>query len=121
MADCYALNVARDATWAYYYTEFPLVRIGSDREIRWWSTKVHGAHAFAVDGQRIVLFGGYSPHRDRCVVGELRDRHEMITIEECRLVLADGKPLNGARVIGRGPILHAFTDEAWHQIDMRSL
>ena len=37
-ADCYALNVASDAVWACYYTEFPLVRIAGDDSIASWTT-----------------------------------------------------------------------------------
>jgi hypothetical protein len=37
--DCYALNVADDATWAYYYSDPPLVHVGLDESITAWSTE----------------------------------------------------------------------------------
>jgi hypothetical protein len=121
MADCYALNVARNVVWAYYYTEFPLVRIGAGRAIRWWSTPIRGARALAVDGRRVLLCGGYAPDRGRCVLAELRDGNGVTTVDEYRFVLSDGLPIDGVRVIGRGPVLHAFTEDAWYQVDLHRL
>lgn len=58
MFDCYALNVASDVVWAYYYTEFPLVRITPDGRTRGWRSEVPGATAFATDGRRSCSSAG---------------------------------------------------------------
>ena len=119
--DCYALNVEAEAAWAYYYSDFPLVRIGSDGEPRAWRTEVAGAKAFAVGEGRVLFFGGYHPQRDRCTLWELADERLANPIDG-RLVTPNGKPLGGdAAVIGRGPVLHAFTATAWYQVDVRDL
>lgn len=118
--DCYALNVGDEATWAYYYSDFPLVRIGSDGRVRAWRTEVSGAHAFAVDGQHLLFFGGYRSQAERCLLGNLRD-DGVTGMETCRLVLPSGEPLENGRVIGRGPNLHVFVGTAWYGVDVRTV
>lgn len=120
MADCYALNVADGSVWAYYYTDFPLVRIGPDGAVRAWHTDIDGAHAFAVDSRRVLLFGGYGSDRGRAVLaafGEERLEHPL----EARLVIPSGDPVRADHVVGRGPILHVFADTHWYQFDLRQL
>ena len=123
MADCYALNVDDDAVWAHYYTQFPLVRIGRDREIQWWSTEVEGAGAIAVSGTRVLFFGPYTDDgkdRTECVLGEMRGK-VVETVARYRLELPDGEGERLGRVVGQGAVLHAFTDESWYQVDVREL
>jgi len=117
--DCYALNVADDAVWAYYYASFPLVRIERDDVVTAWRTEISGASAFATDGERVLFYGGYADERERCVLGLLKDGAvaEMIA---CRLILPSGEPLEAARVIGRGPLLHVFAGADWFSADVRS-
>jgi hypothetical protein len=59
IADCYALNVARDATWVYYYTAFDLVRIDLGGAVRRWSTETRGARAVVCGPSRTLLIGRY--------------------------------------------------------------
>ena len=118
--DCYALNVAEDATWAYYYSDFPLVRIGPSGEIRAWSTKVSGAKAFAVWEDRVLFFGGYQEERLRCSLRRL-GRGQLVSPIEFRLTLPTGKAFESGQVIGRGPALHFFVGSAWYQVDLRTL
>ncbi len=120
MDDCYALNVGDEAAWAYYYTDFPLVRIDFDGQVRAWNTAIGGARAFAVDGRRVLLFGGYRPDRERCALGELGDT-ALEKLAECRLILPSGEPLQEGHVVGRGPILHVFAGTSWYQVDIRRL
>ena len=54
MADCYAMNVADDAAWACYYTDFPIVRIDAQHNVRAWPNEFSGAHAIAVDAKRVA-------------------------------------------------------------------
>ncbi len=120
MDDCYALNVGVEAAWAYYYSDFPLVRIDVDGQVRTWDTGLAGAGAFAVDGRRVLLFGGYPPHRERCMLGELGEA-ALENLAECRLTLPSGEPLQDGQFIGRGPLLHVFAGTSWYQVDVRRL
>lgn len=120
MADCYAMNVCGEDVWAYYYTEFQIVHITARHQVRGWKTAIAGARALATDGRRVLFYGGYRPHLDRCVLGELGEL-ELTHIVECRLVLPSGEACTGAQVIGRGPLMHVFTETDWYQVDVRGL
>ncbi len=116
--DCYALNVTDDAVWAYYYSSFPLVRIGPDEVVTAWRTQISGARAFATDGDRVLFYGGYAEARERCVLGRLTDG-AVAGMILCRLIFPSGEPLQGARVVGRGPELHVFAGTDWFSVDVR--
>jgi hypothetical protein len=112
--DCYAMNVTNVATWAYYYSDFPLVLV-TPGEVRAWTSELEGAGAFAVDGAHVLFTGGYGASATRVVFARLGAR----TIEQripCRLRLPGGRPVpRGAVHVGRGPIMHVFAEKAWHQ------
>lgn len=126
--DCYALNVTSEAAWACYYSDFPLVRIDSDGEVRAWGNERTGARSFAVDDHRILFFGRYTSRRWSrlpCTLAEFGDT-ELRNYTDCRLVLPSGDlvtndPQAGRWVIGRGPVLHVFTGTSWYQLDIREL
>jgi hypothetical protein len=120
IVDCYALNVADRETWAYYYTDFPLVRIEPGGVAHGWQTGLTGARALAVDQQRVLIFGGYQPHRQRCVLADLGET-ALVHQQQCRLVLPSGELPDASKVIGRGPILHLFIGTSWWQADLRRL
>jgi len=121
IADCYALNVTDDATWAYYYTDFPLVRVASDSSIEAWRTPVDGANAFAVGGSKIIFYGGYADERDRCLLAEFSVPRGIRNIAPVRLALPGDLQLKNDRIIGRRSTLHALADNVWYQIDVREL
>src|SRR5581483_11597441 len=100
--DRYALNVDGETAWAYYYSDFPIVRIADDT-VTGWHTGTAGAHALLVGPGTAVLVGGYGPDRDRLTLGYLsRDRHE--PIGEWRLTLPDDQPVPPDRqLVARGP------------------
>ena len=120
IADCYALNVTDRATWAYYYTDFPLVRISSDDKIEAWHTPVAGARVVAVSDQRALFYGGYGDDRDRCVLCEFGLLRRVNEVAEVTLGLPDGVPLPTDRVLARGSTLHAFVGSAWYQRDLQA-
>jgi hypothetical protein len=120
IVDCYALNVAENATWAYYYTDFTLVKVNSDDHIDGWQTGIFGARAVAIDDGRVLLFGGYSSERNRCVLAEL-GQTALINKRECRLMLPTGEQPSDRFVIGRGTMLHVFVGSQWYRIDIRTL
>lgn len=120
IADCYALNVSDEATWAYYYTEFPLVRIDAAGTVEAWRTEVSGARAFATDGHRVLFYGGYGEERGRCLLGRFAGE-AIVGIVPCRLILPSGEPLGEERAVGRGPQLHVFAGTEWYSVDVRAL
>jgi hypothetical protein len=120
ICDCYATNVADDAVWVCYYTEFPLVRIDSDYQVQGWKNDVGGASALAVDGRRALLLGGYGEKRTRCVVQDI-SQESLINSREIEIGLPSGFELIGATVIGRGSTLHAFTGNSWFTFDLRQV
>jgi hypothetical protein len=120
ICDCYSLNVAQEAVWASYYTDFPVVRINPQNDVSGWKNNVAGANALAVDENRILLWGGYGENKTRCVVQDLTS--EMLTnYRELTLSLPGKTALFGATVIGRDSILHAFQENCWYSFDLRQL
>ncbi|WP_432866724.1 hypothetical protein [Microbispora rosea] len=120
ISDCYALNVVGEEAWAYYYTDFPIVRIGTDA-VAGWSTEVHGAHALVVADDRAVLVGGYGEDRHRLVVGSLQG--EAFSADRpARLVMPDGRPVpRTATVLGRGSELHVVVGQRWLKLGCEDL
>lgn len=117
IADCYALNVTDETAWAYYYTEFPIVRIDGDA-LAGWSTQVSGATALAVDDQRVLLAGGYGAERDLLVEGRLADS-ELEILRASRLTLPDGDELPAnASLIGRGPDLTVIVGRNCYRLSL---
>jgi hypothetical protein len=119
IADCYALNVATDAVWACYYSEFPLIQIALDDSIVSWQTPVTAAQALAVGEGRAAFYGGYGDDRDRCVLVEFREG-ELVELESVRLLLPSGAPVAGQPIIGRGHFLNVFDGPRWSRLDVRA-
>ncbi|MFE0452740.1 hypothetical protein ACFW2D_15900 [Streptomyces sp. NPDC058914] len=119
LVDCYALNVARSAAWAYPYTDFPLIEVREGRPPLVRSTPVRGARGFAVHGDRVVFFGGYDESRSRLVDCRLTD-DSIEVVTEGRLLRPDGGEPGRSRVVSRGPRLYVqeepFTDWAVYDI-----
>ncbi|MER6513314.1 hypothetical protein ABT158_41340 [Nonomuraea sp. NPDC001636] len=112
ISDCYALNVSGNDAWAYYYTDFPIVRVRAGA-VDGWSTEVRGAHALVVAGDRVALFGGYAGHRHRVVIGSIKGEGFSVN-RPARLVMPDGRPVpRAAVVLGRGSELHVVVGTTW--------
>ena len=61
--DCYAMNLVNGATWIYYYSAFPLVKIENDDVAAIWKdVGVNGARAFAVAEDEALFAGSYDDH-----------------------------------------------------------
>ncbi|QRK05888.1 hypothetical protein JQX13_37985 [Archangium violaceum] len=120
MADCYALNVAEDATWLCYYTDFPVVRVARDRSTRGWTNKISGASALAVSRSHVLLWGGYQEKRSRCVVQRFGPE-SLTKAREISLLLPNGEPLSTGTIVGRGSTLHAIVGTHWYQLDLNEL
>lgn len=120
ISDVYALNVFGDEAWAYYYTDFPVIRIGRDRRVDAWTTETAGARAFAVGSLNLLMFGGYGDERTAARWLRLVD-HKARLEEDVSLALTDGGNLAEATVTGRGHVLHVFADDFWYQFSTSAL
>ncbi|WP_182902928.1 hypothetical protein [Microbispora sp. H10830] len=120
ISDCYALNVAGEDAWAYYYTDFPIVRIRA-AAVAGWSTEVHGAHALVVADDRVVLVGGYGGDRHRLVAGRIQG--EVFSAgRPAQLVMPDGRPVpRSATLLGRGSELHVVVGQSWLKLGFEDL
>jgi len=56
--DCYSLTLDGNDVWSCFYSDFPIVRIG-DGKVRVWTNRLSGASAIAVEGDYVLLAGGY--------------------------------------------------------------
>jgi hypothetical protein len=115
--DCYALNVDGESVWAYYYSDFPVVRI-EDGAVRAWTTEVAGARALAVRSDNVSLAGGYGSERDRLVTGALQGGKLVVRTTQ-RIVLPDGSEVpERAVVTGHGSQLHVIHGQDWFTLGM---
>ena len=112
--DCYALTVAQNQIWTYFYSPFAIVRI-SDGNVTAWPTTITGAKALAVAGDRVLIVGGYRANADRALLTRLVG--DIVIVEqEYRL---DIKP---TCMLGVGGTLHLFSDDhTWYQADVGAL
>ncbi|WP_435973179.1 hypothetical protein [Streptomyces sp. Qhu_M48] len=119
ITDCYALNVSRSVAWACPYTDFPLLEIRPDQEMRVRTNTVRGAKAVAVHGNRVAFLGGYGEDHDRLAYGELTEASVEPTAAG-RLTLPAGTPLGRRRVVGRGSRIYVQVEPytAWCVFDL---
>jgi hypothetical protein len=110
IADCYALNVADDAVWVYYYTDFDLTRIDRDGSMRRWKTGWSGARAIAVDSTSALLIGAYGEP----VSASLRrfSEDELTDPRQVALDRSDGR-LPAGQLMVRGDSLYAADGAHW--------
>ena len=119
--DCYALNVGRREAWAYYYSDFPLVRIDSEGVVTAWTTEIAGARAFAVTNDCVLFCGGYRDRRWDTVLWKLGEG-VLEDPREVHLVMPRGvRPERDATYVGRGSMLTVFDGPRWYQVDLRDL
>jgi len=117
---CYALNVAGDGTWIYYYRNFPIVRITDRGLTGWHNDQVKGAKALAVNDPYIALYGGYTADADVLTVGTLNDDRLEI-LHQYRVVMPDGTPVDQPTMIGRGATLHTVIGNDWLQLSLTDM
>ncbi|GAA3990794.1 hypothetical protein GCM10022247_07000 [Allokutzneria multivorans] len=120
ISSCYALNVHDDTAWAYYYTDFPVVRVDGDT-VTGWHNDVSGASALAVGGSTVAFFGGYEPDQDKLVTAVQLENRLLVTGEHL-VAQPDGTPLPAsARVVGRGSELHFLVEDRWLRLSVEDL
>jgi len=117
IADCYALNVSDDAVWACYYTDFPVLRVDSERKTQAWKNSYGGANALAVDGRRVALWGGFRDRHSRCILQQIHG-DTLDDAVELAIGFPEGIDSKSVRVRGRGTTLHGFVGNSWLSYDL---
>lgn len=112
--DCYALTLDGNTLWSCTYTDFPIIRVERGA-VSHWRNEISGARALAVNGDHVLLAGGYNENADRIALLRLgTDRAEQIGEWHY-------PPLrrNVARLLqGQGGILHVVGEGRWIRIGL---
>lgn len=114
IADCYALTIDGSALWCCAYDGFPIVKVERG-VIRHWQNEVAGAKALAVDGDLVLLAGGYGEQSDRLALLRLGDDQAQL-IGEWQFQRPDR---NAARLVqGHGAALHIVGQGNWTRLSV---
>ena len=108
--DCYALNVTGAEAAIFFYSDFPVYRIGADFELTWKQTKLRGCHALAMSEAEILFSGQYDDPSDVAYIGR-SDRDRMILVRRAYLLMPDGSARPPGRLQGRGKHLYHFGED----------
>jgi hypothetical protein len=117
--DCYAMTVAHQGVWLYYYSDFPIVHVAFDGTWRQWrNDKVRGASIVAADRDLIVLLGGYGVpgFRDESGTGALLRLSENGRAEVLHRFELDPTmkaALNNGCAFARGRHVHFIDGNTW--------
>jgi hypothetical protein len=117
MDDCYALNVAADAAWACPYSDWPILKVGFDgATVAWPNSHKSGARVLAIDGDLVVLLGGYRDEARHGALLRLGDG-QVDCVGEFALGLEQklgALPL----AVGRGAAMHFVQGDAWLKLSV---
>jgi hypothetical protein len=118
IVDCYAMNVASDGAWLCCYTDFSIVhRSVEDRYRRWDNRTITGATVLAVEGDYVVLVGGYQDQASRGVLLHLgSDRAK--PVYRFRVDGTNGSPASLPLAVARGSEMHFVDDHAWRTMSV---
>ncbi len=118
ISDCYALNVASDRVFAFYYTDFDVCEIGLDLTTRVRATDVAGCSAFATHSGTYLFSAQYgedwttghlaTPGSDNALISR------RVTFDLPGWELPEHPQL----ITGRGSTLNIFTGTDWFQHDL---
>jgi len=112
ISDCSAMNVVNDAVWLCTYTDFPISRLGFNGEARVWTNDKCGADLLAVDGDLVVLLGGYGDERRHGALLRLeKDTARRIGEFVIDIPVEDLRELSLAS--SRGDTLHFVHNDTW--------
>jgi hypothetical protein len=115
--DCYALTLDGSTPWCCPYTDFPIVQIERDT-VKRWRNKVAGAKALAVEGDLVLLAGGYRGQSERIALLRLGD-DQAHQIGEWQFEQLDR---NAARLLqGRGETLHVVRQGNWTKVSLTTI
>lgn len=110
--DCYALTLNGNELWSCFYSDFPIVCIVDGKETS-WRNAVTGAKALAVDGDHILLAGGYALEQSRLSLLKL-------TGAEATLLGSYRNPaMNDAALMhGRSDTIHIISSGTWSRVSV---
>jgi hypothetical protein len=115
--DCYALTLDDSTLWCCPYSDFPIIRVDQG-VVTHWRNDIAGAKALAVDGDHVLLAGGYGTQSSRLALVRL-EGDAARQIGEWIFHLPDR---NAARLLqGRGSILHIVGGGRWSGIAVATL
>jgi len=115
--DCYALALDGSTLWCCCYSDFPIVRV-NDGAIEHWRNTVAGARALAVNGNYVLLAGGYGDEANRVALLRL-DGNLAKPVHKWRLPTP--VPETARLVQGRGTTLHIVGQGCWTQISLATV
>ncbi|KJC37967.1 hypothetical protein UP06_30645 [Bradyrhizobium sp. LTSP857] len=108
--DCYALNVTGADAAIFFYSDFPICKIGADFQLSWWQTELQGCHAFAMSATEILFSSQYQESSETAHIGQL-DREGVLYTKRARLLMPDGSGRPPGRLHGRGNHLYHFGED----------
>lgn len=116
ICDAYATTTDRAGNaWVSFYTEFPLVRVSPDGSYSSWPLGQQGASALAIDGNRVLVAGGYDV-RNRAVMLQLGEAGECRRISKGTISTEDGTPLDRATFVGADSCMYAIQDDTLYAV-----
>ena len=113
----YALALDGNTLWCCPYTDFPIVRV-KDGVVVHWRNNVAGASALAVDGEYVLLAGGYDDKSERIALLRL-DGDRAQQIGEWRF---QPWKRNAAHLLqGQGATLHIVGQGRWTKLSLTTI
>lgn len=85
---------------------------------RWWRNELVGAKAIAIDGNHILLAGGYGSDAARLALIELDQRgsgEAAVPLATWQMPLRLAGPERPTLLTGRGDTLHLIDGDKWHR------
>jgi hypothetical protein len=112
--DCYAMTVAQDGVWLYYYSDFPILHVPFDGVLRQWrNDAIRGASLIAAQGNQAVLLGGYQAERDTGALLRLGADGRSVVLRRFRLDPALRDAMSEGFACARGGEIHFVVDDVW--------
>jgi hypothetical protein len=115
--DCYALNVSGAEAAIFFYSDFPVCRIGADFQLSWWRTELQGCHAFAMSETEILFSSQYREAPETAHLGRLA-ASEIDDVRQVLLLMPDGSARPPGRLQGRGRYLYHFGADGVYRATM---
>jgi len=117
ISDCYALNVQNETASLYFYTEFPLCRISTSFQRRYWKTGLTGCHQFAISESLVLFSGQYKDPQSVGYLASLEDER-IGEPQKVEFLLPDRSPISNGQLLGRGPNMSFFDDTGWYRTSL---
>lgn len=117
IADCYALTLEGNRAWYCFYMDFPIISV-SEGEVRHWENSLAGARALAVDGNHVLLAGGYDDKAGRVALLRLWNRKAEV-LGEIQIPAPSREA--ASLVQGQGDTIHLVDQGVWRRFSVRAV